>query len=402
MELIEQLEILKEELEKRAMEQGEQCNIQDIQYYKDITFDEIEGKEYPLFLVEKEVNGEIKRELQIGDTVIADIDKDNHVQMREGFFDKELLILIKLRDTAPISLKELEEMEMSNENEREIFKKGITNKSKNVLEEEEKEDSSKQDDNEENGVKKGSSNDIEIDINKKVTVDRTFADLVPEVKEKQLETVKIRRIDATRFEFYGINKDGQEVAVESLKTVEGTNPIKEITEVGANGEVRKDDVLHLVQIVHGTNEQNGNEGFSVDMEAGIPKVAYVRRSRDNEYTSVPVNLKNTNQKRTDKEVQEYAEKTRNPGVSDNIEKAEKILESQEETTLENIDDNENNDNRDTTLEYEETLIKDAAKRCKMSEEGFKRVLEQERKDGEPIEKSIERAEDEVNEQARGI
>ena len=48
-----------------------------------------------------------------------------------------------------------------------------------------------------------------------------------------------------------------------------------------------------------------------------------------------------------------------------------------------IDDNENNDNRDTTLEYEETLIKDAAKRCKMSEEGFKRVLEQERKDGEP-------------------
>ena len=402
MELIEQLEILKEELEKRAMEQGEQCNIQDIQYYKDITFDEIEGKEYPLFLVEKEVNGEIKRELQIGDTVIADIDKDNHVQMREGFFDKELLILIKLRDTTPISLKELEEMEMSNENEREIFKKGITNKSKNVLEEEEKEDSSKQDDNEENGVKKGSSNDIEIDINKKVTVDRTFADLVPEVKEKQLETVKIRRIDATRFEFYGINKDGQEVAVESLKTVEGTNPIKEITEVGANGEVRKDDVLHLVQIVHGTNEQNGNEGFSVDMEAGIPKVAYVRRSRDNEYTSVPVNLKNTNQKRTDKEVQEYAEKTRNPGVSDNIEKAEKILESQEETTLENIDDNENNDNRDTTLEYEETLIKDAAKRCKMSEEGFKRVLEQERKDGEPIEKSIERAEDEVNEQARGI
>ncbi len=402
MELIEQLEILKEELEKRAMEQGEQCNIQDIQYYKDITFDEIEGKEYPLFLVEKEVNGEIKRELQIGDTVIADIDKDNHVQMREGFFDKELLILIKLRDTAPISLKELEEMEMSNENEREIFKKGITNKSKNVLEEEEKEDSSKQDDNEENGVKKGSSNDIEIDINKKVTVDRTFADLVPEVKEKQLETVKIRRIDATRFEFYGINKDGQEVAVESLKTVEGTNPIKEITEVGANGEVRKDDVLHLVQIVHGTNEQNGNEGFSVDMEAGIPKVAYVRRSRDNEYTSVPVNLKNTNQKRTDKEVQEYAEKTRNPGVSDNIEKAEKILESQEETTLENIDDNENNDNRDTTLEYEETLIKDAAKRCKMSEEGFKRVLEQERKDGEPIEKSIERAEDEVNEQARGM
>ena len=49
-------------------------------------------------------------------------------------------------------------------------------------------------------------------------------------------------------------------------------------------------------------------------------------------------------------------------------------------------------------EYEESLIKEAAKRCKMSEEGFRKVLEQERKEGEPIETSIERAEDEVNEQ----
>lgn len=400
MELKEWLETLKKELEKQAMEHNEQCKIRDIHYYKPITFDEIEGKEHPLFLVEKEVNGEIKRELHMEDIVIADIDKDNHLHMRQGFFDKELLILVKLRDTTPISLKELEEMEEGLETNTQL--EDTQKQNKKLIEK--KKDKDPKEDTEDlesiKGAKQENSNakDIEIDINKKVTVDRTFADLVPEVKEKQLETVKIRRIDATRFEFYGINKDGQEVKFESLKTVEGTNPIKEITEVGANGEVRKDDVLHLVQIVHGTNEQNGNEGFSVDMETGIPKVAYVRRSRDNEYTSVPVNLKNTNQKRTDKEVQEYAEKTRNPRVSDNIEKADKILESQKEATLENIDDNEYNDNRDTTLEYEETLIKEAAKRCKISEEGFRKALEQERKEGEPIEQSIERTEDEINEQ----
>lgn len=168
------------------------------------------------------------------------------------------------------------------------------------------------------------------------------------------------------------------------------------------GEVEQDEVFYMCQIINGTNEQNGNEGFTVDIEAGIPEVSYYRRSRDNEYTSVPVNLKTTNQKRTDREVREYAEKTRNPEVSDNIERANNILEEQEETTLKNIDDNEYNDILDPEGEYEETLIKEAAKRCKMSEEGFRKVLEQERKEGEPIEQSIERAEDEVNEQARGI
>ncbi len=400
MELKEWLETLKKELEKQAMEHNEQCKIRDIHYYKPIIFDEIEGKEHPLFLVEKEVNGEIKRELHMEDIVIADIDKDNHLHMRQGFFDKELLILVKLRDTEPISLKELEEMEEELESNTQLED---TQKQNKKLIEKKKDKDPKEDTEDLESIKganqeNSNAKDIEIDINKKVTVDRTFADLVPEVKEKQLETVKIRRIDATRFEFYGINKDGQEVKFESLKTVEGTNPIKEITEVGANGEVRKDDVLHLVQIVHGTNEQNGNEGFSIDIEAGIPKVAYYRRTKDNDYMTVPVNLRNTNQKRTKKEVREIATKTRNPSVSQETKKAESILDTQKETTLENIDDNEYNDNRDTTLEYEEALVKEAAKRCKMSEEGFRKVLEQERKEGEPIEKSIERTEDEINEQ----
>ncbi len=392
MELLEQLKRLENELEKQAIKKKEQCKILDIKYFTDITFDEIE-EEQPVFLIEKEVNGEIKQELQMGDIVIADIGEDNTISMRNGSIAQELILLVKLRGVTPTSLRELEEVEMG----REIRNTGkrVENKKQDMKKEE-----TKQEELEESQAKAKSANakDIEIDINKKITIDKTFADLVPEVKEKHLETVKIRRLDATNFEFYGETKEGEQVALESLKTTEGTNPTKEITRIGANGEVETDQVFMMVQNERGTNEQNGNEGFTVDIEAGVPKVAYYRRTRDNDYMTVPVNLKNTNQKRTDKEVQRVAEKTRNPGVSDEIEKAENILAKQEKTTLENIDDNPYNDTQETQANYEEVLIKEAAKRCKMSEEGFREVLEKERKEGESIETSIERAEEEINEQ----
>lgn len=82
MELLEQLQKLKSELERQAIEKNESCHILDVQYYTNITFDEIEGKEQPLFLVEKEVNGEIKRELQMGNTVIGEFAEDNVLIMK--------------------------------------------------------------------------------------------------------------------------------------------------------------------------------------------------------------------------------------------------------------------------------------------------------------------------------
>ncbi|MBO5479173.1 MAG: hypothetical protein J6A04_05710 [Clostridia bacterium] len=390
MELREELEKLRDSLQQQAIERNEQCKILDIEYYKHITFDNVEGKEQPLYLVEKEVNGEIKRELQVGDTVIADIGEDNSISMRKEFAYKELDILIQLRDIEPISLNELERIEQR--------KQSMKNKEFNSKEESKSEEEVEQ-------MKNTPLNYVaEIDMDKKITETKTFAELVPEAKEKQVEKVRVRRIDSTRFEIYGVGKAGEYIPLETLKQVEGTNPTKEINEINESGEkVEKNQVYSMFQLTHGTNEQNGNEGFTVDLEdgTGIPEIAYYRRSRDNEYTSIPVNLKNTNQKRTELEVREYAEKTRNPQVSDNIEKADNILEEQEETTLENIDDDLNNDTPETRREYEDKLIKEAAERCKMSEEGFREVLEQERKEGEPIEESIERAEDEVNEQVIG-
>lgn len=307
------------------------------------------------------------------------------------------MILIKLRGVTPSSLRELEETQRG----REVRKATKIVHNQKQAHKDKEEAKQEELDRSEMRANRTNAKDIEIDLHKKITTDKTFADLVPEVKEKQLKTVKIRRIDATKFEFYGQTQAGEEVILESLKTTEGTNPTKEITRIGANGEVETDQVFMMVQNKRGTNEQNGNEGFTVDIEAGVPKVAYYRRTRDNDYMTVPVNLRSTNQKRTEAEVREVAEKTRNPSINEEIQKAQNRLDKQEMTTLENIDDNPDNDCPKTQEEYEKALIEEAVKRCKISEKGFRRILEKERKEGEPIEESIERVEDEINEQAIG-
>ena len=352
MELLEQLQEVKSELERQAIERNEPCHILDVQYYTNITFDEIEGKEQPLFLVEKEVNGEIKRELQMGNTVIGEFAEDNVLIMKPGYGNKELMILIKLRGMTPSSLRELEETQRG----REVRKATKIVHNQKQAHKDKEEAKQEELDRSETRAKRTNAKDIEIDLHEKITTDKTFADLVPEVKEKQLETVKIRRIDATNFEFYGQTQVGEEVILESLKTTEGTNPTKEIIRVGANGEVREGKVWMMVQNEKGTNEQNGNEGFTVDIEAGVPKVAYYRRTKDNDYMTVPVNLRSTNQKRTELEVREVAEKTRNPSINEEIQKAQNRLDKQEMTTLENIDDNPDNDCPKTQEEYEKALI----------------------------------------------
>lgn len=320
MELKEELEKLKQQLEEEATKHHMNCHVLDIKYYKPVTFDQIKGKEQPLYLVEKEVNGKTEKQLQLGDMIIADIVEGNSIQIREEFSHllKEQDILIELKNTMPTSLNHLEK-------EQEEKRESEPQKEAN---EELQQDSSKEID--EAKTIDHNPKDAEIDMDKKITATKTFADLVPEVKEKQIEKVRVRRLDGTRFEFYGEDSLGQEVAIESLRMVEGTN-----------------------------------------------------------------------QKRTEKDIQEFAQKERNPEVNDNIERANRILEEQDSTSIENVDDDLNNDRPETQAEYENSLIQEAAKRCKISETGFRKILEQERREGEPIEDSIERAEDEINEQVIG-
>lgn len=383
----EVLKKLKEMQEKNSnIKEG---SVIDILYYGKVVVSkndaqiENERKE-DLYLVKKEVNGQIEFEFKTDIGTLAKVDKNGEIKISEQY--KNLLnekeLLLQLHDIIPTSLKELEN-ELAN-------KKENTNSK----------DKTKKEEIQNNQYQENAS-DIEIDINKKITSTKTFAQLVPEVGKKGINKVKVRRKGVAGFEFIGINAKGEEIKLESLKQTEGTNPTKEVITVNKDGsEVKKESVYTMVRIDPGQNQGNGNEGFTVDIgDYGTPEINYYRRSGEtNQYTSIPVNLKNTNQKRTEKDVQNYLEKTKNNTVANDIERADDRIEYNEDerTTLDSIDDDLSNDK---TVDDSEIIIRKAAKRCKVSVESFKEELE--KADGDTLEEKIENAEEEINEQFIG-
>lgn len=238
-------------------------------------------------------------------------------------------------------------------------------------------------------------------MNKKITKTKSFSDLVPEVHEKGIQEIIVRRKDNTQFEFIGINEFGEEIELNTLSMTEGTNPNKDIINVSGDGKkVEENQVMTILKIENGENEGKQNEGFTVTLGTyGTPEINYYRRSKQtNEYTSIPVNLINTNQKITDLDVREYMEKQTNTNVEDNIKRAKDRIENNEnkETVLENIDDDPYNDK---LVDSSEMQIRKAAKRCKISVEAFK--MELEKQEGDSLEEKIENAEEQINEEFRG-
>ena len=108
------------------------------------------------------------------------------------------------------------------------------------------------------------SKDAIINLDKKITETKTFRELVPELKEKGIVDVRVRRVDNTRFEFIGINNAGEIVRLESLEQTEGTNPNEDIIKVNEDGSsVEKEKTMTMLKIKPGENEQNSNEGFAM-------------------------------------------------------------------------------------------------------------------------------------------
>lgn len=406
MELLKELEKLEIKLEEEANEKNEKCRIIDIKYYKHITFNEVKGEEKPLYLIEKEVDGNIIRQLQAGDRVIADILEDNTILLREDVKDKSTMILMHLNNITPTSLRELQERE-------ELRKLEQKQEQKTQNKKENKESSKRQDEQKENNNPNPYSI-AEIDLDKPIVGKKSFRDLVPEIKEKEVEKVKVRRTGLgtdNGFEFYGIGKNGEYIKLETLKRTETTNKSKEVNEIRNDGKVEKNGVSAMFRLTNGTNEGHGNEGFTIDLSdgTGTPEVAYYRRARNYDenikdatrYESIPVNMKDTNQKRTSLEARQHMEKRRNTDISDNIQRSNEILEKQDETTLENIDDSPYNDNIETMEEYVDTLVEEAAKECKVSVKGFKAVMETVKSPNDTIKEQIEKAKDEIYEQMPG-
>lgn len=376
---------------KSKQEEGIQNGtILDIIYYGKINLSkndaDIENQTVEkIYLVKKEVNGKTVQEFHTNNGTIATVGEEGTIEITENY--RKLInsneFLLQLRNARPVSLEKLEEIESENK--------------ESTKSEAHKED--KKQEKKEQYIE--NPKDPIIDLDKKITATKTFKELVPEVKQKGAVDVRARRIDNTRFEIIGINEYGEIIRLESLEQTEGTNPNEDIVKVNEDGsKVQKEKVSTMIKIKPGENEQKSNEGFTITLgEYGTPEVSYYRRANEtDEYTSIPVNLKNTNQKNTDLEVKEYMEKERNTSVGDNIEKAnDKIEHSEdEETTLENIDDNPYNDK---LTSEEEIMIQKAAARCKVSVESFKEELE--KATGDTLEERIENAEEEINEQFRG-
>lgn len=375
------------------MEKGE--TILDISYYGEIVLskndtDLSNERKEELYLVKKETNGKIEFEFRIELGIVATINDEGHIQINKGF--KELIneneFFLQLKSITPLSLQKLEELEK--DTKRETDEKIKTAQAGKKEEKEEK-----------NTHKKYIANpkDTKIDLRKKITERENFYDLVPEARQKGVVDVVVRRKDNLTFEIIGVNSAGEEINLQTLEQTEGTNPNKDIVEINREGSVQKDQVSTILKIKNGENEGRQNEGFTVKIgNYGIPEVSYYRRSSElNEYSTIPVNLDNTNQKRTDKDVREYMEKTRNTETDDNIKRAKDRLSSNEDgkTQLENIDDDITNDIDDTS----EIQIRKAARRCKMSVEDFKQELE--KQDGYTLEEKIENAEEAINEEFRG-
>ncbi len=374
-ELLDKLQEIKVNLEMNSS--GEK--ILDIVYYGKINLskNDTEIKNMTteeVHLVKKEKNGHMQYEFHAKDGVIATVGENNEITISEKYKEKinEKEFFIQLAKEKPISLEKLKQIDEHAKNEQLKEKQQNTN-----------------------------NKEVEIDINKKITKDMTFADLVPEVKTKNIQQVKIRRIDSTKFEFYGIDSNNNEIELQTLQETQGTNPQNEIVEINKDGsEVHKNAVLTMVKIQKGNNQGYENEGFTVDIGAyGNIEINYYRRDPgQNQFTSIPVSTTNTDQKHTEQKVREYATKPKNPEVGDNIKKANDQIEQnpQEKTVLENIDDDPNNDKQ----QQEQILIEKAAKRCKMSVESFKQ--EYEKAEGKTVYEKIENAEDEINEQFRNI
>lgn len=377
-ELLENLREFKKEQEAGLEKEDK---IIDVSYYGEITLsrndkDMKNERKEDLYLVKKEINGKTEFEFKSNSGVIAQVNKDGEIsialQYKEFINEKEFLLQVE--KIMPMSLEKLEKIK-----EKRLQKNKVQVNSKQNKEQskEETQEQTKETQGERKNKYIENPKDAKIDMNKKVTETKTFLDLVPEARQKGIQDVRVRRTNNSKFEIIGIDSEGYEIPLQTLEQTEGTNPVKDIIKVNSNGEeVKEEQVTTMLKIKNGENQGKQDEGFTIKLgQYGTPQVSYYRRAIEtNEYTSIPVNLENTNQKQTEKDVREYIEKKRNTQVNDNIQRANERIENNEdkETTLENIDDDPYNDK---IVDSSEIQIRKAAKRCKISVKAFKQELE---------------------------
>lgn len=399
--LLNKLQEFKKEVEK----DNSKIIVIDISYYGEINLpnniDKSKVIKEDLYLVEKEEDGKIEKEFCTKYGTIAKVE-DGQIRISEqyrGLID-EVELLSKLKEILPLSLTKLEELEQKREStvrERNISKNKNEKTSDNKEDEIEKGEEEKKNAIGERPLYKPNPKDVELDSTQKVTETKTIKDLIPEARG--LDKIIARRKNNGQFEIIGVNGQGEEVELKSLEQTEGTNPNKDIVDIDKNGKARKEQAKTILKIRDGQNYGKQNEILSISLgDYGTPEVNYgIRAQETNEYITIPVAVKrpNTNEKRADKDVIEFAEKRRNTSVKDDITRAEERIEENEnnEAELENFDDNPNND---TIIDESEILIRQGAKRAHEEVDVFRDRLKNVEGDTleEKVDNAVEQAEEE--------
>ena len=229
------------------------------------------------------------------------------------------------------------------------------------------------------------TNKQELDANVRVTQTETLADLIPELKEKGIQKVGVVYSDNIqgqngRFSFVGIDKDGKMQILESLENIDGTTTGQKVTSINSidGSLVEQEQVAGMVKLSDRTNTNEEEEYLSVRLgDYGITEVDYVRadlsKPEDQRYISAPIETKNIYP--TTREVRDFMDRSYNPEIGEELERAEPEINRDEKTSMENIDDTASNDylTPDDIILLDdgtETTLRKEAGKAKVSPEEF--------------------------------
>lgn len=230
------------------------------------------------------------------------------------------------------------------------------------------------------------TNEQEIDANVRVTQTETLPDLIPELKEKGIVKVGVVYSDFSngqgRFSFVGIDKDGQIHQLDSLDNIDGTTTGQKVTSINSidGSVVEQEQVAGMVRLSDRTNTNGEEEYLSVRQgDYGIIEVDYVRadlsKSEDERYISAPIETDRAYP--TTREVRDFMDRSQNPEMDEELDRANSEIARDDETSMENIDDTASNDyvTPDDIIVLEDgskTTLRAEAEKDKVTPEEFTR------------------------------
>lgn len=254
------------------------------------------------------------------------------------------------------------------------------------------------------------TNEQEIDANVRVTQTETLPDLIPELKEKGIVKVGVVYSDFSngqgRFSFVGIDKDGQIHQLDSLDNIDGTTTGQKVTSINSidGSVVEQEQVAGMVRLSDRTTTNGEEEYLSVRQgDYGIIEVDYVRadlsKSEDERYISAPIETDRVYP--TTREVRDFMDRSQNPEMDEELDRANSEIARDDETSIENIDDTASNDyvTPDDIIVLEDgskTTLREEALKAKVSPEEFTRRYNE--MGGKTPDEKIDEIQDEIVEE----